>query len=106
MTILSFPTKEYASVFEEYFHLRLCNTMFTKTYESNRPYLKYGIPCHMRNTMTTTTAPICPKIPAKQENQAEYHMFNTGNFPLLYSDCCLYIRGASISLCLYVRHSF
>ena len=36
-----------------------------------------------------TTAPICPKIPAKQENQAEYHMFNTGNFPLLYSDCCL-----------------
>lgn len=70
MTILSFPTKEYASVFEEYFHLRLCNTMFTKTYESNRPYLKYGIPCHMRNTTNTTTAPICPKIPAKQEIQA------------------------------------
>ena len=111
MTVLSILTKDYASVFKEYFHLRLCNTMFTKTYDSNRPYLKYGIPCHMRNTMTTTTAPICPKIPAKQEIQAivehsMYHMFYTGNFPLLYSDCCLYIRGASISLCLYVRHCF
>ena len=70
MTVLSILTKDYASVFKEYFHLRLCNTMFTKTYDSNRPYLKYGIPCHMRNTMTTTTAPICPKIPAKQEIQA------------------------------------